>query len=395
MLTTSVCILGAGPAGLALGNMLQNLGVACAVVDAYGRDEIFARGRAGLLESTTVALLNKFDLATTIFKNGTAHAQCEFRSPEFNYLLEYGKIAGGETHHTYPQNDLVDDLAQFYLDAGGRILYSTPAEKIHQFKNKVAVSCREKSTGASIEIQADFVVGCDGYHGISREAIPSEAVKIYDKQHDYSWLAVLAHAPPSSEHIIYALHPDGFAGHMLRNSKISRFYIQVAIGDELENWSDERIWTALDRRLAKPGWALTQGEIFEKRILAMRSYVIEPMRYGRLFLVGDAAHIITPCGGKGMNLAIQDAGVLAETLATYYRDPQNLGCLDRYSEIRLPFIWRAQEFSLSMLHMLHKPEGHDECNIAFMQKISESKLTQLMTSPTFARDFSRNYVGII
>jgi p-hydroxybenzoate 3-monooxygenase len=395
MLNTQVCILGAGPAGLALANMLLNQNIDCIVVDAFSRAEIYARGRAGLIECTTVSLLDKHHLASTIYRNGTAHDRCEFRTPNFNYLLEYGKIAGGETHYTYPQNDLVDDLAKIYLDAGGVILYSTPAERINQNEAGAQVECREKSSGEVIVIQSDFLVGCDGYHGISRQAVPNNAVKIYDKQHDYSWLAILAHAPPSSDHIIYALHPDGFAGHMLRNSKISRFYIQVALGDEIENWSDERIWAALRTRLAKPHWHLAEGEIFEKRILSMRSYVIEPLSYQRLFLVGDAAHIITPCGGKGMNLAIQDAGVLAETLGNYYRDNLELTYLSRYSELRLPYIWRAQEFSLAMLHMLHKPQGNDSGDVAFMQKIGESKLAQLRTSPTFALDFSRNYVGII
>lgn len=395
VLKTSVCILGSGPAGIVLGNILLQSGIDCIVIDKYNREEIYARGRAGVLESTTVALLKRHDLAESVLNNGYTHGSCEFRYPTYSIVLEYGKLVGGEVHYVYPQSDLNDDLIQKYLDAGGKLLFHHEGERIVQSNDSIAVDCSDKNGGTNITIQADFVAGCDGYHGLARQSIPAAGVESYTKQYKYRWLAILAEAPPSTEHIIYALHPDGFASHMLRNSKISRYYLQIPLDDEIHDWPDQRIWTALQQRLAKKGWTLVEGEIFEKRLMSLRSYVMEPLRHGRLLLVGDAAHIITPMGGKGLNLAAQDAGVLGETLVNYYRQEHPISYLDRYSEIRLPYIWRAQEFSYRLLNMVHRPEGNDLDDIRFQQKLSESKLAQLTTSATFAKDFARNFVGII
>ena len=394
-LKTSVCILGSGPAGIVLGNILLQNGIDCIVVDKYNREEIYARGRAGALESTTVDLLKKHGLADTILKNGYRHDRCEFRYLDYSIVLEYGKLSGGDVHYFYPQSDLNDDLIQKYLDAGGRLLFHQEGKKITQTKNSITVDCYDKDADTALAIHADFVAGCDGYHGLARQSIPEEAVDIYKREYPYNWLAILAYAPPSAKHAIYALHPDGFAAHLLRNSKVTRYYLQVPLNDNLNDWSDERIWATLQKRLAKKGWTLTEGEIFEKRIMSLRSYVMEPLRYKRLLMVGDAAHIITPMGGKGLNLAVQDAGVLAETLIRYYLEEHDISYLDRYSEIRLPYIWRAQEFSYGLLNMVHKSESDALDDRRFQHKLSQSKLAQLTTSATFARDFSRNYVGIV
>ncbi|WP_017325206.1 4-hydroxybenzoate 3-monooxygenase [Synechococcus sp. PCC 7336] len=393
-LKTSVCILGAGPAGILLGNILLENGVDCIVLDRYDRDEIFQRGRAGLIESTTVELLKKHGLAETVLANAELHDSCEFRYPNKSILFNYADLNGGEVHYVYPQSNLNDDLIQKYLDAGGKLLFRHEGTQILQSDNGVAVECLDRNTGTIQTIQADFVAGCDGYHGISRRSIPASAVKIYSKQYNYRWLAILAYAPPSVKCITYALHPEGFAGHMLRNSEISRYYLQIPLADELEDWPDERIWATLRRRLAQPGWELIEGEIFQKNTMDLRNYVLEPMRYRRLLVAGDAAHIITPMGGKGLNLAIQDAGMLGETLVHYYLEQHDLSYLDLYSELRLPYIWAAQEFSCSLLHMVHLPEGDDLEDINFLRKLSESKLSQLNSSTTFARNFARNYVGI-
>ena len=394
-LKTSVCILGSGPAGIVLGNILLQNGIDCIVVDKYNREEIYARGRAGALESTTVDLLKKHGLADTILKNGYRHDRCEFRYLDYSIVLEYGKLSGGDVHYFYPQSDLNDDLIQKYLDAGGRLLFHQEGKKITQTKNSITVDCYDKDADTALAIHADFVAGCDGYHGLARQSIPEEAVDIYKREYPYNWLAILAYAPPSAKHAIYALHADGFAAHLLRNSKVTRYYLQVPLNDNLNDWSDERIWATLQKRLAKKGWTLTEGEIFEKRIMSLRSYVMEPLRYKRLLMVGDAAHIITPMGGKGLNLAVQDAGVLAETLIRYYLEEHDISYLDRYSEIRLPYIWRAQEFSYGLLNMVHKSESDALDDRRFQHKLSQSKLAQLTTSATFARDFSRNYVGIV
>lgn len=395
VLKTSVCILGSGPAGIVLGNILLQNGIDCIIIDKYNREEIYTRGRAGAIESTTIDLLKQHGLADTILKNGYAHDRCEFRSQDYSIVLEYGKLSGGDVHYFYPQSDLNDDLIHKYLHAGGRLLFHHEGKKVTQTEDSITIDCYDTDSDTKIAIHADFVAGCDGYHGLARQSIPEAAVDIYNKQYPYCWLAILAYAPPSTKHAIYALHPDGFAAHMLRNSKISRYYLQIPLDDDVNDWPDERIWATLQKRLAKQGWTLTEGKIFEKRIMSLRSYVLEPLRYKRLLMAGDAAHIITPMGGKGLNLAIQDAGVLAETLIYYYQEKQDISYLDRYSEIRLPYIWRAQEFSYGLLNMVHQPEGNTPDDIRFRYKLSQSKLAQLTTSATFARDFSRNYVGII
>lgn len=391
---TSVCILGSGPAGVVLGNILLQNGIDCIIADKYDRQEIYARGRAGTLESTTIKLLQKHDLADKIIANGHTHGCCEFRYPDYSTVFEYSKLCGGDIHYIYPQSDFNDDLIKNYQDLNGTLLFRHEGKRINQTSSGVVVDLYDKNNDQLVTVQADFTIGCDGYHGITRQSIPEDAVSVHNKQYKYQWLAILAEAPPSARHIIYALHPDGFAGHMLRSDTITRFYLQIPFGDPIENWTDDRIWENLQRRLAKKDWTLSEGKILEKRVMSLRSYVMEPLRYGRILMAGDAAHIITPMGGKGLNLAVQDAGVLAETLTNYYQEGHSVDYLDRYSEIRLPYIWRAQEFSYSMLNMVHAPEGHDVDDIRFRHKLSQSKLAQLTTSATFARDFARNYVGI-
>ncbi|NEO00834.1 MAG: FAD-dependent oxidoreductase, partial [Moorea sp. SIO3I7] len=326
-LQTSVCILGSGPAGIVLGSILLRNGIDCIIIDKYNREEIYARGRAGVIESTTVEILRKNDLADTLLKKAYTHGSCEFRYPDKSLIFEYGTLSGGDVHHVYPQSDLNDDLIEKYINDGGKLLFHHEGKKIVQSDDKVEVECSDLDSKKTVTIQADFVAGCDGYHGLARQSVPPEAVDIYSKQYNYCWLAILAYAPPSAQHTLYGVHPDGFAAHMLRNSKISRYYLQIPSTDTLEDWSDERIWANLHQRLAKEGCPLNEGEIFQKRIMELRNYVMEPMGYQRLLLAGDAAHIITPMGGKGLNLAVQDAGVLAETLISYYLENHDISYL--------------------------------------------------------------------
>lgn len=393
-LHTTVCIIGAGPAGIVLGNILVQHQIDCVVIDAMSQAEIAARGRAGVIESTTVACLRQHDLAAPILQHGRTNDRCEFRSPSGSVVFDYGQHSGGDVHAIYPQNLLVDALTQIYRERGGQLCLRRTAQAVHQADDHVTVSCYDTDTQCPVTIRADVVAGCDGQHGVTRRAIPQEAVRIYQQQHPFHWLAILAAAPPASPHVIYALHPDGFAGHMPRTSTTSRFYLQIPLEEPVEAWTDARIWDALHTRLAAPGWTLQEGPIDSKGLVALQSYVTEPMRHGRILLLGDAAHLLPPCGGKGMNLAIQDAHILAETLIGYYHDRLRLAALDQYSAKRLPLIWRAQEFAFAMMQMIHPAQGDNTNARDFQQRLQESKLRQLETSSTFARDFARNYVGI-
>lgn len=238
---TSVCILGAGPAGIVLGNILLKNGIDCIILDKYNREEIYARGRAGAIESTTVQLLKKHDLADTLFKNAYTQGSCEFRYPNGSIIFDYAGLSGGDLHYVYPQSDLNDDLIQQYLDAGGQIFYHWEGKKITQTETIVKVECYNLDQEQTVIIEADFVAGCDGYHGLSRKSVPSDAVQIYTKQYNYRWLAILAGVPPSSDHAFYAVHPDGFAAHLRRSNEVTRYYLQVDKTDKIEEWNDERI----------------------------------------------------------------------------------------------------------------------------------------------------------
>lgn len=390
-LSTKVCIVGAGPAGLMLANILQLNQIACIVIDKFSLEEIYKRSRAGLIDYKTISILEKYGLADNLLKEGTPHKRCEFRSPEYSFILEYADMCNGKKHYTYPQQELVADMIQQFLSLGGKIIFSTRGLSINS-GYPVQVKCYNEIDQSTIIIDCDFVAGCDGFHGFSRKSIPDGAVKAYYKNHEFSWLAILAEAPPSTDHIIYGVHPRGFAGHMLRSTTISRYYLQTSLGDTVDDWSDELIWSELHLRLAKEGWSLTEGKITDKQILSMKSYVSVPMRYKNLFLVGDAAHIITPSGGKGMNLAIQDAEVLGEGMVKYYLNGYDESLLKNYSAIRLPLIWEAQEFSYSLLHMVNRYDESSD-NAFFMHQLQQSKIFQLINPTTFAIDFSRKYVN--
>ncbi|MFV1982055.1 MAG: 4-hydroxybenzoate 3-monooxygenase [Thiohalomonadales bacterium] len=387
---TDVCIVGSGPAGMTLANILTDFGISCLVIDQYSRQQIYDRGRAGLLDSKTINILRRFHLDAGLNKEGIRHDHCEFRSPQHSFVLHYGDYCNGKSHYVYPQNRLVDDLINSYLQKDGQLLFKHEAIDIHSGNNPYVLAKNENNE--QVTIQCHFIAGCDGYFGAARSSLPLENFTVIENQYPYSWLSILAQAPPSTDHIIYAVHERGFAGHMLRNENISRYYLQILSSDTIEQWSDKRIWQELQIRLAKDGWSLSEGKIIDKAILGMRSYVLEPMRYFNLFLVGDAAHIITPCGAKGLNLAIHDAEVLAYTFKQYFEN-HNPDILDEYSSQRLPLIWQAQEFSFSMLELLHAPIEKNIKNVSFYQKIKESRISELELCNTTAHDFSAKYVG--
>ncbi|MCP2098391.1 MULTISPECIES: 4-hydroxybenzoate 3-monooxygenase [Actinosynnema] len=383
-----VGIVGAGPAGLTLANLLHEAGIACTVLERGTREYIETRPRAGVLEHRAVQMLTEHGLAGRLLEEADRHGACEFRVNGEAFEVDYSALYGGQTHYVYPQQDVVRDLLGDYLARGGDIRFSVSDVELSGIDSASPVLSWLSATGERERLECAFVGGADGFHGVTRKSIPEGAVQEFTHQHGIEWLSVLAEAPPSTHKVIYALHPDGFAGHMLRNSTVSRYYLQVPIGDSPDNWPDERVWAELHKRLAlrDSHWRLTEGRIIEKRVLDMRSHVVEPMRFGRLYLLGDAAHIITPVGAKGMNLALHDAEVLASALIGYLRTGDDSG-LEGYSEKCLRRVWRAQEFSQWMVFMLHRsPEP-------FLSRLGQARLEHLIDSKSSVGYFAQNYVG--
>ncbi|MFD9740923.1 4-hydroxybenzoate 3-monooxygenase [Umezawaea sp. NPDC059074] len=383
-----VAVIGAGPAGLMVANLLQQAGVPCLVLERGTREYIETRPRAGMLEDRSARMLERHGLAERMLTESDTHTACEFRIDGKAHPLDYSDLSGGATHFVYPQQEVVTDLLNLYLAGGGDIRFEVSDVAVHDLLEEIPTVTWTSSDGTPERLEASFIAGCDGFHGVTRKAIPEGAVKEFTHQHGIGWLSILAEAPPSTDKVIYALHADGFAGHMLRSSTVSRFYLQVPVGEDVDNWPDEKVWSELHKRLAlrDSDWTLTEGKIIEKRVLDMRSHVIEPMRYGRMYLLGDAAHIITPMGGKGMNLALNDAEVFAEAIGSYYNHKSTSG-LDDYSAVCLRRVWRAQEFSQWMVDLIHRNEQ------PFMSRLGHARLQHLIESREAAAMFAHMYVG--
>ena len=375
-----VGVVGAGPAGLLAANLLARVGIDCAVFERLPEDAVRARARAGLIEARNVSLLDAHGLADGMRTRGSTSGACEFRRSGARRVFDYGALTGVR-HHVYPQQLLVADLIDALRASGGDIAFDCPATVVHVAERPVIVMVDGH------EVPCDFVLGCDGFHGVSRSAVKGALCSGVD--FGAEWLALLAEVPPSSDHTVYGLHPDGFAGHMLRSATVSRFYLQIEPGTDANSWSDEWIWDQLKHRLAADGIELVPGRILEKGILELHSYVTEPMQCGPVFLAGDAAHIVTPAGGKGMNLALQDANELVAGLIDHYQAGDDRR-LDAYSATRLPAVWHAVEFSHWMLDLLlaRPTEGR------FREGLRETRLARLMSGGPYAKEFAVNYVGL-
>jgi p-hydroxybenzoate 3-monooxygenase len=384
---TQVGIIGAGPAGLLIGNLLLQAGVGCIVVEQQSRDYIEHRTRAAMIEFWVVDFLRSYGLADRLLREGMTQSSCEFRYHKRRFSLQYSSLYGDRTHYIYPQQELVKDLVASFLNAGGDLRFETPALDV-----RAPTTTTPAIRTSADDIVCDLVVGCDGFYGVTRPSLPATAFTTYEKQYGFRWLALLAVAPPSTDHLIYSLHDRGYAGHMLRSSTVSRFYLQCPLDDSIDSWPDERIWLELETRFAlDEPWSLTRGPIIEKNFLDLHSFVCEPMQYGQVYLAGDAAHIISPAGAKGMNLALADAAVFVEGVRAFYEHNDDT-LLAAYSQQCLPRIWRAQEFSHWMLSIMLSPTpGQPDSD--FMHKLQIARLERLRTSRTAAASFAQNYIG--
>ncbi|HEV8362420.1 MAG TPA: 4-hydroxybenzoate 3-monooxygenase [Gemmatimonadaceae bacterium] len=388
-LRTQVAIVGAGPAGLTLAQILHRRGIESILIERRGREYVERRLRAGVLEQGTVDLLHSIGVGDRMDREGLVHHGVHLQFVGERHRIALSELTGGRAITVYGQHEVVKDLIAARLAYAGQIFFDADAVQLGDIETEHPV-VRFHCNDTDYALQCDFIAGCDGSHGSCRSLIPAEKVTTWERKYPCSWLGILAAVPPSLDEIIYAWHERGFALHSMRTPEITRLYVQCPPDDELSAWPDERVWGELMLRLATTdGWSLQEGAVLEKSISAMRSFVMEPMQHGRLYLAGDAAHVVPPTGAKGMNLAIADVRVLGEAIATWYRtgDPQPL---ERYSSTCLRRVWRAEHFSWWMTTMLHRFPGDDD----FQAKLQLAQLRYVCTSTAAATSFAENYVGL-
>jgi p-hydroxybenzoate 3-monooxygenase len=385
---TQVGIVGAGPAGLLLSHLLHLEGVESVVLEARSREYVEQRVRAGVLEQGTAELLDQAGVGERMRRQGMVHHGIELRFARRRHRVPLTELTG-RSLTIYGQQEVVKDLIRARLEAGGQVLFEVDDVRPEALDAERPL-VRFRHQGQERELACDVVAGCDGFHGVCREAAPAAARAVYQREYPYAWLGVLAAVAPSSSEIVYASSDRGFALHSMRSPQLTRLYLQVDPDEPIERWPDERIWEELQARLGTDdGWTLAEGEILEKGVTAMRSFVVEPMRFGRLLLAGDAAHIVPPTGAKGMNLAVADVRLLAEALAAWYRTG-GTALLEAWSATCLRRVWRAQDFSTWMTTLLHRSPADD----AFQLKLQRARLEYVTASEAAARSLAENYVGL-
>jgi p-hydroxybenzoate 3-monooxygenase len=386
---TQVAIVGAGPAGLLLAHLLHREGIDSVVLENRSRDYVEKRVRAGVLEHPTVELLREAGMADRLDREGLVHHGISLRFDGADHRIAFDELTG-RSITVYGQQELVKDLIAARVDLGAPLLFEVSDIGVHDLDGDQPRVTFRGPDGQPEEIVCDYVAGCDGFHGVTREtALANGGATVYDHTYPFAWLGILAEAPPSHEELIYARHERGFALHSMRSTKITRMYLQVPPEEDIADWPDERIWAELRVRLAADGFALTEGPVLEKSITGMRSVVIEPMRYGRLLLAGDAAHIVPPTGAKGMNLAIADVRRLSAAL-TAQLNLRRGELLAAYSEACLRRVWRAEHFSWWMTSMLHRFNHSDP----FSQRLQLSQLRYTASSRAAGMSLAENYVGL-
>jgi p-hydroxybenzoate 3-monooxygenase len=387
-MTTQVGIIGAGPAGLMLSQLLAQNGIASVVLEARSRSYVEQRVRAGVLEQGTVDTLIAAGVGERMQRQGLVHHGIELRFGGASHRIPFERLVPGRAITVYGQQEVVKDLIAARLAAGGEIRFEASDVALAGLGGDDP-RLRFVHEGRQHELACDFIAGCDGFHGVARAAVPAGVLSSYEREYPFAWLGILATVAPSTDELIYAHSERGFALHSMRSPELSRFYLQVAPDEDIERWPDARIWSELRARLETvPGFSLRDGPIVEKGITAMRSFVCEPMQYRRLFLAGDAAHIVPPTGAKGLNLAVADVRVLCAALSAWYQRGDRAP-LARYSDDCLWRVWRAQHFSKWMTSLLHTFPGEE----AYAHKLQRAYLDYVTSSRAAATTLAENYVG--
>ena len=389
VIRTQVVIVGAGPAGLVLAHLLQRSGIDSVVLEARSRPYVEQRVRAGVLEHPTVQLLYDTGVGDRLQREGLRHRGIRLRFDRADHQLDFMALIG-RSITVYGQQEVVKDLIAARLAAGGHILFEVGNVRLSGLDSDKPEVAFTGSDGVDRVVRAAVVAGCDGFHGVCRPSIPGGHLRVFEREYPFAWLGILAKAAPAQAEVTYAYSDRGFALASLRSPEITRLYLQVVPDETLDAWSDGRIWDELNARLAlDQGFALNEGPVLERSVTSMRSYVVEPMRHGRLFLAGDAAHIVPPTGAKGMNLAVADVAVLADALELFFATGAT-DLLDGYSQRCLRRVWRAEHFSWWMTSMLHLTPGAD----AFERRLQLSQLRYVTSSEAAAISLAENYAGL-
>jgi p-hydroxybenzoate 3-monooxygenase len=389
-LRTQIGIIGAGPAGLFLSHLLHRAGIGCVVIECRNRAEVEGTVRAGVLEHWVAALMQDLGLGERMRREGHFHSGITLQWNRQRHHVDIETLTNGKRVTVYPQHEVLKDLIAARLAASGEIIFDACATTIRGAgSDSPAIDFRRNGTGALETIDCDYIVGADGFHGPSRQAIPAARRTEYQKIYPFGWLGILTKAPLSWHELIYANQQGGFALLSTRSPDVQRMYLQCDPADDIATWSDSRIWEELHARLDTDGWSLTEGAIFQKGIIPLRSFVCEPMQHGRLFLAGDAAHIVPPTGAKGLNLAVADVLILSQALEAQYRH-NNSTELDLYSATCLRRVWKAERFSWYMTTMLHNNNQETD----FERRIHVADLDLVRTSEASARSLAENYTGL-
>jgi p-hydroxybenzoate 3-monooxygenase len=388
-LRTQVVIIGSGPSGLLLGQLLTDAGIDNVILERVSKDYVLGRVRAGVLEEGMAGLLDEAGAGQRMHEEGLPHDGFDLAFDGGHHRINLFELTGGKRVMVYGQTEVTRDLMDRRERTGGMSVYEAANVKPHDFDGEKPYVTYEKD-GAEHRIDCDFIAGCDGFHGVSRKSVPPEAISLFEREYPFGWLGILAEIPPVSHELIYANHPRGFALCSMRSTTRSRYYVQCPLTDKVDDWSDDRFWDEIRRRLPDDvAERLVTGPSFEKSIAPLRSFVAEPLRFGRLFLVGDAAHIVPPTGAKGLNLAASDVRYLFDALREYYLD-KSLAGIDDYSRKALLRVWKAERFSWWMTTTLHRFDDHG----AFGQRIQEAELNYLVSSRAASTSLAENYVGL-